>query len=222
MADSTEKAQVTIPYGVVEFTAHFKRPILPAYPRSAEIIADVLNTLEPWGFTLEGVESPTATKLKDYAIVFRRNPPNVVITLGLGKVVIVAENLDWTDAEQFVAGAASALNTIVKVTGAEIKSHSLTVAIHVQFTTGSPRDIGAILHNPVTSEFLDGPIKFQGIILQREKASIIIDLSLAYPNALFVRIMREHPPEMPLKDMAAVLRQDEERLYEVLGLEGEL
>jgi hypothetical protein len=54
----------------------------------------------------------------------------------------------------------------------------------------------------------------------REKSSLVIDGSLAYANSLFVRIVREHRADAPLQELAAILRKDEEQLFEVLGLEG--
>ena len=69
---------------------------------------------------------------------------------------------------------------------------------------------------------LDGEIKFPGIILQREKATIVVDGSLAYANALFVRINREHGADVSLEKIAEVLHADEERLFDTLGLQGDL
>jgi hypothetical protein len=69
-------------------------------------------------------------------------------------------------------------------------------------------------------KLLDGEISFPGIILLHEKSGIVIDASLAYANGLFVRINREHPPEVTLEQLAEALHKDEEQLFNVLGLEG--
>ena len=49
-------------------------------------------------------------KLSEYAVVFKRNPPGVTFTVGVGKLAVAAENLAWADAEQFIAGLSAGLN----------------------------------------------------------------------------------------------------------------
>jgi hypothetical protein len=69
---------------------------------------------------------------------------------------------------------------------------------------------------------LDGDVQVQGIILQRDKSSIVIDGSAAFANGLFVRMIREHPPERTFQQMAEILHKDEETLFDLLGLTGML
>ena len=226
MAENTEKTQAEIAYSLVEYTAVFKKPILEAWRVPGEIVAAVLNALEPWGFNLDGVEAKThMEKLNEYAIVFRRSKPptpSQSLALGLGKVVVRAENLDWTDAEQFIAGQTAALKAIRETGRAEIESQSLGLAVHIQVATKPRKDVTALLLSPVAFKLLDGDVKFPGVILLREKSTIVIDASVAYANGLFVRIVREYAPEVALEQLAEILRKDEEQLFDILGLEGTL
>lgn len=219
-----DKTQAEIPYSVLEYTAVFRKPIIEAWASQANLIAAVLNALEPWGFHFDGVEVKTHTeKLNEYGIVFRRTTPvtpGQSLMLGLGKLVVTAENLDWTGAEQFIAGQSAALNAIRQAGRAEIQSQHLGLGMHIQLATKPRKDATAPLLNPVAFKLLDGEVKFPGIILLREKSTIVIDASIAYANGLFVRISREHPPEATLEHLAEVLHKDEEQLFEVLGLEG--
>jgi len=91
--------------------------------------------------------------------------------------------------------------------------------MHIQLKAKPRKEITAPLLSPAAFKILDGEVKFQGIILQREKSSIVIDASLPYANGLFVRITRDHPAEATLQKIAEVLRNDEERLFDVLRLE---
>jgi hypothetical protein len=45
---------------------------------------------------------------------------------------------------------------------------------------------------------------------------------LAFANGLFVRINRQHGPDVTLAQMSEMLLADEEKLFDVLGLEGTL
>jgi len=94
--------------------------------------------------------------------------------------------------------------------------------MHIQFKVKAHTEVTASLLNPIALKLMDGNVKSYGIILNRDKASIIIDGSAAFANALFVRIFREHSAEIPLQEMARRLHEDEENLFGVLGIEGVL
>lgn len=220
------KAQAEIPYGLLEYTAVFGRPIVEAWEIRSKIIAAVLDALNPWGFKLDGVEiKARAEKLVEDGIVFRRTSPAtpaMSLALGFGKVFVSAENLDWTEAEHFIAGISAGLNAVLQTAKPEIESQHIALGMHIQVNTKPRKDVTAPLLSPSAFQLLDGDVKFPGIILNREKSSIIIDASAAYANGLFVRMFREHPPDATFQQMADVLRRDEQQLFEVLGLEGVL
>jgi hypothetical protein len=217
-----DKTQAEIPYSHLEYTAVFKKPM--AWTAPANLISAVLTELEPWGFKLDGVEIKThMEKLSEHTVIFRRTAPlfpGQSVTLGVGRVVVAAENPDRMEAEQLVAMSRAALNVVCQTGRAEIQSQHLFLGVHIQLKDKPRRDATASLLNPVAFELLDGEVKFPGIILLREKSSIVIDASVGYANGLYVRISREHPPEATLEHLAEVLRKDEEKLFDVLGLEG--
>ncbi len=217
------KTQAEIPYGILEYTALFKKPILEAWMAPGFMIAAALDALGPYGFKLDGVEAKThAEKLNEYALVFRRFPPGVTITVGIGKLNIVADNLDWNEADQFITAAKVGIDAIVEKSKGEISAQHVALGMHIQLKTKPRHEVTAPLLSPIALKLLDGELRFPGIILQREKASIIVDGSLAYANGLFVRINREHGADISLMEIAKILRSDEQRLFDVLGLEGAL
>jgi hypothetical protein len=219
-----DKTQVEIPHSHLEYTSVFKRPILEAWSPPTNLIAAVLDVLQPSGYKLDGVETNVHTrKLDEYSIVFRRTAPAFPprsLTLGLDKAIVTAENLDWTEAEQFISGQSAAINAILEVGGAEIQSQQLVVGLHIQLKDRPRKDVTAPLLSPVACGLLDGKADFSGVILLREKAIVLIDASVALANGLFVRITREHPPEASFEKLAETLRNDEQRIFDVLGLEG--
>lgn len=218
-----EKTQAEIPYSMLEYTAVLGKPILEAWTAPARLVAVIMNALAPFGFKPDGVELKTrAEKLTDNVIVFRRTPPGVTFTVGIEKLVIAAENLDWSDAEQFMNAARAGLDAVLQEGKAEIRLQHLVLAIHIQLKAKPRHEVTAPLVSAEALKLLDGEVKMPGIILQREKCSVVIDGSLAFANALFVRINREHAPSVAFAQMAEVLRKDEMQLFDVLGLEGEL
>lgn len=219
-----EKTQAEITYSQLEYTSTFEKPILQALSPPSGLIAAVLDALKAWGYKLDGVEANSQVlKLNEYSIVFRRTTPAFPprsLTLGLGKAIVTAENIDWTEAGQFIAELSAALGAIHDVGGAEIQSHHLAVGMHIQLKDRPRNDVTAPLVSPVADGILDGKTDFSGVILLRGKAIVVIDASVGIANGLFVRISREHPPETSLEKIAETLRIDEQRIFDVLGLEG--
>lgn len=226
MADVTPrvKTQAEVPQSVVEYTLTFASPIIRAGGEPSPIIASALEALEASGFSIEGVEVKTGSeKLNDYAIIFKRtNPPAppMSFTLFLGKIFISAGNLDWEGAETFISTATAGVRSILEATGAKIKSQVLGLGMHVQFKNRSRIDVMAPLLAPQALTLLDGELTCPGIIVKREKCTVIVEASVVYANGIFVRLFREHPGDTTLQEIAKVLHKDEEQLFEVLGLEG--
>ena len=190
------------------------------------MIASILDELGPSGYSFNGVDlSLQAPKLDELAIVFRRTIPAVPsrsFALGFGKVHIKAENLDWTEAEQFISSHGAAFDSVRKKGGAEIKSQQLVVGMHIQLKDKPRKEVTAPLLSATSANLLDGEADFSGIILVRDKALHLIDASAGIADGLFLRISREHLPEASFQELAEVLRTDEERIFRVLGLEGTL
>src|SRR5712664_3151315 len=136
MADAnttTAKAQAEIPYGLIEYTATFKKPILEAWRNLEGLTSAVLSALDSFGFKLEGVEYKLeAEKINEHAIVFRRTPPGAVFTVGLGRLFISAENLDWSEAERFISGMNAAMSAFRDSSKYEIESQQIVLGMHVQ------------------------------------------------------------------------------------------
>lgn len=219
-----EKVQSEITYSLLEYTAEFRRPIFGAPSPPGELIASILDELGPSGYSFNGVEfSLQAPKLDEFAIVFRRTTPALPVrsfALGFGKVHIRAENVDWAEADRFISSHGAALDAVRKRGGAEIRLQKLVVAMNIQLKNKPRKVVSAPLLSPVAAKLLDGEADFCGVILLRGKAIFVVDASVATANGLFLRIIREHEPEASFGELADVLRNDEQRIFDVLGLEG--
>src|SRR5258708_1603853 len=93
---------------------------------------------------------------------------------------------DWSEAERFISGMNAAMSAVREASKYEIASQQLTLGMHVQFKVKAHTDVTAPLLNPLALKLLDGEVKSYGIILNRDKSSIVIDGSAAFANALFV------------------------------------
>jgi hypothetical protein len=221
------RIEAEIPYGLFEYTALFEKPILEALGGSVvPVIAAVLDALGPWGFKVDGVEvKRSPEKLIEHGVVFRRtSPPTPAMSLALSfnRIFISAENLDWSEADNFMAAMRAGVDAIQRTANPKIQSQHVALGMHIQLKMKPRNEVTAPLLGESARRLLDGDVRFSGIILNREKCSVIIDASAAYANGLFVRMFREHPPAVTWTHLAEALRKDEEQLFEVLGLQGTL
>jgi hypothetical protein len=223
----TTKTQAEIPYSLVEYTSIFERPIVEALSNSRPaLIAAVLEALDSRGFKLEGVEiKEQPEKLIEKGVIFRRTNPAVParhIAVSFGRTFISAENLDWSEAEDFISGMSAAINAVDRIVHPLIRSQHLVLGMHIQLKTRPRHEVTATLVSTMGQELLEGNLQFAGVILNKEKSSILVDASAAYANGLFVRITREHSAAATWAEISEILKKDEERLFNLLGLEGVL
>jgi len=222
---TSEKAQAEIPYSLLEYKEAAEQPIIEAWEGSA-LTSAVLKGLRPYGFTIDGVEyKEESEKANEHAIVFRRTDPltpGMNLSLGLGRLAITAENLDWSEAESFISAMGTALRAIVETAHAQLKSQQLAVGIHIQLKGKLRKDVTMPLLSPSGSRIFNGDITLPGLILHVTGGHIVVDASATLANGIFVRLYREHLPEVTLAELAEILRNDEKRVFDVLGLEGML
>lgn len=223
------KTQVEIPHALFEYTAKFEDPVLRTWKKCNEMIASVLVALKPWGFALDGVEAKwQSQKLHEHTVVFRRtNPPDLPnqarsFSVGLGAISVSAANIDWTEAGDFISAMSKAMSAVSESLEPKISSQHVVLSMHVQMKGRAVKDATVSLLSEDAMRLVDGELKGAAVVLTRDKSSVVVDTSLAYANALFVRISREHSGAVTLTAIAEALRKDEENLFEVLDLEGEL
>jgi hypothetical protein len=135
---------------------------------------------------------------------------------------VSAENLDWKGAERFMEGMNAALTAVLRASDAELNLQQLALVLHIQVKNKPRKEVTDPLFSHVPARLLDGDIQFQGMVINREKSFVLIDASVVYNNALFIRLFREHPAERTFKEMSEILYTDEVQLFEVLQLEGAL
>ena len=215
--------QAEIPFGSVEYTIRFKNPILGVWHDLTPLITSVLIALEPFGFNVDGVEIKRQEKLSDNVLTFKRGKtPAFSFSITVGKMWFYAENLDWSEAEQTIRCINEGTSAVRKESKFEQVSQQILLNMHVQIKDKPISELTAPLLAKPALGLLDGDVKCHGIILLREKGSVILDGSAAFANAIFVRIIREHAADTPLQQIANELLQDEKHLFDTLGITSEL
>jgi hypothetical protein len=216
------KHKIQIPFGKIDYTGVFKEPIIKSFAPPSALIENLFRTLKPFGFSIDGVETRSREKVKECAVEMRRTPPLVSFKVTPAEIAVSAENLDWSDKDKFLEVMNAALRSVLGHEHAELQSQMMVLAMHVQLE-GKPRnEVTAPLLSETAYKLLHGEPEFQGVVVTRVGASVVVDASNVYANALFVRLVREHKADITLEQMATQLYEDEVHIFDVLNLEGDL
>jgi len=224
MAESTPTStNVQIPYSQIEYTLFFDSPVLKAFVEPSSLIESVLTALKPHGFQFDGVESIRGTKTGEWKTTFRRaNSPLFIYGVAPNRLWVTADNLDWSGAEEAIGCIETALAAFKRTLNYVVTSQVFVLSMHVQMKDKTPAEISESLVTPNVLKILDGAFKCHGLVLTRDKATFVLDNSASFANALFMRIAREYAADTTLGQIANRLRADEENIFKVLGLEGDL
>jgi hypothetical protein len=221
---NTTKTQIEIPQSVVEYTLTFESPVIPSGDARVETVTSVLAAMKPWGFSLDGLETKLRSdKANEHAYVFRRTVPArpaASLALFYNKIFISGENLDWEGADEFIKTMSAGIEAVRGILRPKIASQNLVAGLHIQLKDRPTVDVVRPLLNAQAFKLIDGETKFSGVIVTGQESNVIIEASLVYANALWVRLFRDHSGGATFQEIAEALRADEERLFEVLGLEG--
>jgi len=141
---------------------------------------------------------------------------NSAIRVGLDSVTYLAGNPDWSMAPQLVELFDSVSSSIQKFINETPSSQQLTLAFHVTS--------GAVDLHEKTSQLVNhgvlGEASFYGISLYHEHGSMVIDKSLRYEGAAFIRLTRSFEGILTFAEIAPQIYEDEVKTLSLLGITG--
>ena len=139
---------------------------------------------------------------------------NVAIRIGLRAVVFTASNANWGMVSDLVSVFDQISGIVCDIVGAIPESQETTLALHVSLDTV---EFPAITASFVNKALL-GDALFYGISLHRSDSTLVIDKSLRYEGAAFVRLQRRFAGETPFGQIASRLYEDELVALRLLGV----
>ncbi len=222
-----EKTEVDIPYSAFEYTANFTRPIISAWGKAGEFVGGFLEALQPWNFRVDETEvKMAAVRLGEHVITFQQpisgSPLRMRVSVWWSRFSVNVEQPDWSNADSILGLCSAVLEASSRVANAQIGSQQTLLLMHIQSKTTPRIQLTDRLLTPTARDLMEGDLKGQGIILNRGGSTLVIDNSLVYANALFVSMRRMFEERTALGDIAKLIRSDEERLWNLLDLEGAL
>jgi hypothetical protein len=141
---------------------------------------------------------------------------NSAIRIGLDSVTYIAGNPDWSMAPQLVELFDNVSANIQKFVGETPNSQLLTLAFHVM--------PGAIDLHEKTSQLVNrevlGEAAFYGVLLYYERHSVVIDKSLRYEGAAFIKLQRNFEGFLTFAQIVPQIYEDEVNALNLLGITG--
>jgi hypothetical protein len=206
-----------IPESLFEHRQVFGNPWVDRWVNPNPFIPALFETLRPDGVGLAdfSFNKEPANFAETYLNVSIRKL-SAAVRIGLDAVTYIAVNPDWEMAAQLLEVFERVSERIRDIAGSHVESQEATLAFHVTPGTGDFRKSTAFLVNPDIA----GDALFSGISLHRRDGVLVIDKSLRYDSAAFVRLQRRFPPDTPFSEVASRLYEDEISALRLLGVTG--
>jgi hypothetical protein len=139
---------------------------------------------------------------------------NAAVRIAVDNVTFIAANPDWEMAPQLARIFDHVTDLVRLVVGREATSQSTTLALHVNPGAVDFKLKSAMLIDPKLSMNAE----FCGISVHRRDSTLIIDKSLKYPGAAFVRLQRLFGGNVDFSGIAKQMYEDEVAALRLLGL----
>ena len=136
------------------------------------------------------------------------------VRIGLDSVTFNLVNPDWAMLPQLIPVFDAVSQRVREIVRLKPKAQETTFAFHV---TAGTTDFGASTALLVNQSLL-GESQFYGISLHRAGSALVIDRSLRYDGAAFVRIQRQLPEDATFSDVASRIYEDEVSALRLLGI----
>ena len=203
-----------------EYRAAYREPMSSTQTLYTEMPQIVLRALKEWNVGLENVAyRQNATNLGEVSVTFGLFGGRIGFTVGLGSASLVVKDPNWSETELVARICKAGLTAVVESGDVVIAQQRATITMHLRPRLGQIRDFVARVIRP-SDGVLTGPdIKAYGFSVYREDCSWVVDASVLYPSALFIRIERGVAPSVPFAEIANLLRKEETDLLGLLGLE---
>ena len=214
---NSEMTSATVPTSFIEYRLNFVRPILEKWRENAEIIQALLETLRPWNVRLSNISiAQAAANLGELQISFAIVPQRIVFNLFLEAASLFATNVGWEDAPNLRKMVETIQPSLVRCANVEVANIQATFAFHITPRGKDVREITKKFAPPGEAD--DELVTAFGFSVYRSDCSRVVDLSLLYPNSLFVRLIRNFDQSVSVKDVEVALRSDQASILNLIGI----
>ena len=209
-----------IPESVLEYRQSFTHSWVDQWNVPNPFITPISDSLKDLGVGLTDFSfNKDATNLGEILLTVVIRKLNATVRIGLDSVLFTIINPDWQTASKqtastLISNFERVTQIIHKVARASPAVQEATLALHVVSET---TDLKAATAALVKQELL-GDAEFYGISLHRDAGTVLIEKSVRYDHAAFVRLQRRFSQNESIVQIASVLYEDAGFALGLLGL----
>lgn len=213
--------KVRIPQAVGEITVQFATPridlIGSAMSATVERIADAWI---PFGFRLRDLEILSTGAPVDHGVSFKLPSEGIQFQFGAEKYVYRKEQASLMGAEKDLAPLLAAEGVLLAGKMENVSSCVARVAMHLQVETCTTHELLAPLFPaPLRNILGDSPPMSFGNHLVWDGGDLLVDFSVPFANAIFVRFSTHFDGKPEVAEMLSQVRRKHAAILEALGVE---
>ena len=213
----TEKGQPLLSF--LEFQAVYDNPNFEFSTRSPAVMAAVFEAFKPWNITLANVSAKqNPANAGEVAIIFSFQNPQLTFSVGIGSATLIVMNPDWSQEQLISQVATGGLQAVQSSTGVTFRRYLLSLLMHVKPERRTLNEVSADFLSLKSPKISSPMIKARGFSVYADDFSWVVDSSLMYEGALFLKIVRSFEPNVSFPEMARSLRADQGELLGALQL----
>jgi hypothetical protein len=213
---------VTIPISFFEVTFDYVHPDLRLLGDRATIVQGIFEALKPWSPTIDDIEVRTAGKVSEQGVSFKLPVKRITFVFGPSHCTFSRDGVDWISAEETIGILDTFVSSFTLLSGVELANKKTTIGLHIQPKTAPFIKILSPFVAPQLAELEADPVKTMATVAKWEKRRITLDGSASLANGLFLKLEREFGSSGTYAEMADRIKNDEEELFKILGIEEDL
>ena len=212
---------ITIPVAIFEVTIDYERPALSIWSeRRALIVQQIFEALMPWNPDVDDIEIRQTGKLSEQGVNFKLPVKLASFFFGPSFCRFTQDSMTWESAGETLE-VVSAVLKVLEDTGIRLAAKKAGLSLHLQPRKVRFIDLLRPFVPPQLAEIDNRPIGAMASVVKWDGRKVTLDGSGVMANAIFLRLDRDFDAAASFENITRQLREDEQALFDVLGVEEE-
>jgi hypothetical protein len=204
-----------IPESLFEHRQSFSRAWVNEWVLPNPFISPIHDALSTYGVTLSDFSfAREASNVGETALSVLIRNLNASVKVGLDSLVFSSMNPDWSEASRLSTVFEKVAQIVRDVVHSAPSRQDAILALHL---IDESKDLKAASAKLVNTSLV-GEAAFYGISIHRNTGPLLIEKSLKYENAIFLRIQHQFPGDESFASIAATMYEEEVFSLGLLGL----
>lgn len=213
--------KVRIPLAVAEITAQFRTPRIDLIGSAMSVTVErIAEAWVPFGFRLPNLEILSTGAPADHGVSFKLPSEGIQFQFGAEKYIYRKEQASLVGAEKDLEPLLAAERVLLAGRHENVGSCVARVAMHLQAESCTPHQLLAPLFPAPLKKLLENrPASSFGHHLVWDQGDLLVDFSVPFANAVFVRFTTNFDGKPEIAVMLSQVRRKHAAILEALGVE---